>query len=98
MPSAAPGRLPAETRPLVMALDWNWQAGAPNDITDLGNLVVGSNIRGFQQWEPANGSYSAINAQMTKVGGNNVDMTNLAAEASMRQGVHEGHVGRHRFG
>ena len=84
--SAAAGQLPAQTRPLVMALDWNWQPGASNDITDLGKLVVGLNVRGFQQWDPANGSYSAINAQMTKVGNNNVDMTNLAAEANVRKG------------
>ena len=92
MPSAAAGQAPAQNRPLVMAFDWNWQAGAPGDATDLGNLVVGLNIRGFQQWSVANNAYSALNAQLTRVGGN-VDMTNLIAEASVKRGTAKALVG-----
>lgn len=90
---AAANKPPAGSRPLVLQWDWNWQAGQSNDLSDLGNLVVGLNISGYQNWGSLADAYSALNAQLIKITGEDLDIPNLMAEASLRAGRAKAFVG-----
>jgi hypothetical protein len=82
--SAPLGQFAPQGGPIVLEWDWNWQGGA--DANDFGDLVVGLSMRGFRQLSAKDESFTATNAQITKISGESLDITNLLAQASMKRG------------